>query len=261
MKEYLNAIKWEAILDLKEYARYRTGLLMDFIVFTGTFIAIYYFGVSNGFSSFYNTSEASGSILVLIGYIFWQNSCAALGYLSETISYETARGIFEIRLQSKFALQGILFCRLFVSCLIHIVTYIGIIAFCGIAIGFNGRDVLIIFLSILLSFPALIGMYGIGLIFACISVIEKNVGSLIFIVQTILLLITNTLSPSRSELVNLVPFSCGINIMRNIFLKQYIHTNSIMMLIVVNIVWLMIGCICFRKALKYERTYGSFDNY
>lgn len=38
MKGYLNAIKWEVILDFKEYTRYRIGLLMDFIVFTGTYI-------------------------------------------------------------------------------------------------------------------------------------------------------------------------------------------------------------------------------
>ncbi len=35
MKGIINAIKWEVILDFKEYLRYRIGLLMDFIIFTG----------------------------------------------------------------------------------------------------------------------------------------------------------------------------------------------------------------------------------
>lgn len=70
MKGYINAIKWEIILDFKEYLRYRIGLLMDLVVFTGTFIIIYFMGVSEGFVTFYNTSEESGNILVLIGYIF-----------------------------------------------------------------------------------------------------------------------------------------------------------------------------------------------
>lgn len=77
MKDYLNAIKWEAILDFKEYARYRIGLLMDFIVFTGTFIAIYYLGISDGFTSFYNISENQGKILVLIGlYLLAKLKCS-----------------------------------------------------------------------------------------------------------------------------------------------------------------------------------------
>ena len=261
MRAYFNAIKWETILGLKEYSRYRIGLLMDFILFTGTFIAIYYFGISSGFSSFYDTSEATGSVLLLIGYIFWQNSSAALGYCTGTISNETSQGIFEVRLQSKYPLEGILFCRLMVSCLLHVITYIGIIAFCGIAVGFNVRDVLVILLSILVSFPALIGMYGIGLIFGSVCICEKNVGSLILIVQTLLLFVSNTLSPSRSQLVNLIPFSCGIDIMRNVYMKLSVSGTSVLSYLFINIIWLVIGCICFRKALKHERTYGSFDNY
>jgi len=261
MKTYLNAIKWEMILDIKEYTRYRIGLLSDFIVFTCTFIAIYFFGMSSILSAFYGTNEAGGSILMLIGYIFWQNSSAALGYLSGTIANETELGIFEMRLQSKFSVEGILFCRLLISCIVHVVTYVGIIVFCGVLIGYNGRDVFVIFLSILLSFPALIGMYGVGLIFGCISILEKNVGSLIFLVQTILLFISNTLAPSRGQWGSLIPFSCGIDIMRNVYMKQNVTIDSILTYIIVNMTWVIIGSVCFRIALKHERAYGSFDNY
>ena len=38
MKGLINAIKWEVILDFKEYLRYRIRLLMDFIrIVTGDF--------------------------------------------------------------------------------------------------------------------------------------------------------------------------------------------------------------------------------
>lgn len=261
MKEYLNALKWEVICDLKEYAQYRVGLLMDFIVFTGTFVAIYFFGVSNGFSTFYDIEESAGNMLVLIGYIFWQNSSSALGYCTGTISNETSQGIFEVRLQSRYPLEGVLFCRLVISCLLHVSTYIGIIVFCEITIGFDVHDILIIFMSIFVSFPALIGMYGIGLIFGGIGICEKNVGSLIFIVQTILLFITNTLSPSKSKFVYLIPFSSGIDIIRNFYLGKESSICLILNYALVNIFWFVFGCLCFRKALKHEKKYGSFDNY
>lgn len=261
MKGYINAIKWEIILDFKEYLRYRIGLLMDLVVFTGTFIIIYFMGVSEGFVTFYNTSEESGNILVLIGYIFWQNASAALGYCTGTISSETAHGIFEIRLQSKYHIEGILFFRLLVSCLIHLVTYVGIILFAGIVVGYNLKDISILTLAILISLPTLIGMYGMGLIFGSICVCEKSVGSLVLVIQTLLLFITNTLSPSRNDFVYLIPFTSGIDIVRKVYLGVNISVSLVGTYFIVNIVWMVIGICCFRFALKYEKKYGSFDNY
>ncbi|MDL2301533.1 hypothetical protein LJC58_04170, partial [Lachnospiraceae bacterium OttesenSCG-928-D06] len=182
-------------------------------------------------------------------------------YVTGTITHESSCGIFEIRLQSKYSIEVILFCRLFISSVIHLITYIGIIVFGGVVAGYNMWDICIVFLCIVLTFPALVGMYGMGLILGSICICEKNVGSLILIIQTALLFITNTLSPTRHEIMYLVPFSNGIEIVRNIYLKQGTSLKSIGIYIIVNILWLMIGCFCFRKALKYERKYGSFDNY
>ncbi len=103
MTNYFNAVKWEIVLDTKEYLRYRIGLLTDFFIFTGTFLAVYFMGVGQIFASFYNTSETGGHVLVLIGYIFWQNASTALGYCVSSISSETSQGIFETRLQFKYA--------------------------------------------------------------------------------------------------------------------------------------------------------------
>lgn len=109
----------------------------------------------------------------------------------------------------------------------------GSIAFDGIVTGYDGWDILIIFLSIILTLPTLLSMYGMGLIFGSICICKKNVGFLIIIIQTPLLFITNILS-----------LTCNATIY-----------------IIVNAIWLVFGCFIFRKALKYERTYGSLDNY
>lgn len=261
MKKYLNVIRWEMILAFKEYSRYRWGLLSDLLVFSGTFIAIYFFGVSSGFESFYLTNAGAANILVLIGYIFWQNSSAALGYCTSSITHESIRGIFEIRLQSKYPLEGVLFCRLISSCLVHLVTYVGIILFCGFCVGYNMRDILIIFLSILVSYPAIVGMYGMGLILGSVAICEKKVGSLTMVVQTVLLFLSNTLSPNRSNWIVMIPFSPGIEIMRKMYLKQTITPDLVGCYILVNIFWLILGCAVFRKALRHEKEFGAFDNY
>lgn len=261
MKGMINAIKWEAILDFKEYLRYRIGLLMDFIIFTGTFIVIYFMGINEGFASFYNTNANTGNVLVLIGYIFWQNAVAALGYCTATISSELSQGIFEMRLQSKFSVSGILFFRLLVSCFIHLVTYVGVFGFSFIVIDYHIRDLYAIILAIIISFPALLGMYGIGLIFGGICICEKKVGSLIIVVQTVLLLVTNTLSPSRSAWIYIIPFAAGIDIVRDLYLGNSILYGDIIIYIFVNVLWFIIGNFCFKRALNYEKKYGTFDSY
>lgn len=261
MKGFLNAVKWEIILDIKESIRYRVSLLMDFIIFTGTFVIIYFLKISDGFTAFYNIDAHSGSMLIFIGYIFWQNASTALGYSSAIISNESSRGIFEVRLQGKYPVEGILFFRLLVSCFIHLVTYVGILGFGVIVLGHQVRDLLFMLLSIAVSIPCLVGMYGIGLLFGSICIREKNIGSFVMIVQTLLLFVTNTLSPDRSKLVYIIPFSCGIDIMRNFYLGISVSGTLIAIYILANLIWLAIGVICFHKAIKIEKKRGSFDNY
>ena len=261
MRGFFNAIKWEMILDLKEYTRYKVSLLMDIVVFTGTFIIIYFLGVSEGFSAFYNIDEKSGNVLVLIGYVFWQKASAALGYCSGTITGETELGIFEIRLQSKYPVEIILFFRLLVSNLIHIVTYVGIFLYSIIVFKCDVSDLLYMIQAVLVSIPCLIGMYGIGLVLGSISVREKNIGSFVMIIQMALLFISNTLSPARNNLVYLIPFSAGIELVRNIYLGQAINIGLIVNYIFGNLIWFAIGVICFRLAINAEKKKGSFDNY
>ena len=94
-----------------------------------------------------------------------------------------------------------------------------------------------------------------GLIFGSICVCEKSVGSLVLVIQTLLLFITNTLSPSRNDFVYLIPFT------RKVYLGANISVSLVGTYFIVNIVWMVIGICCFRFALKYEKKYGSFDNY
>ena len=261
MKGFFCAVKWETILSFKEYTQYKIGLFMDFLIFTGTFIAVYMFGVGSAFSNFYALDGVQGSVLVIIGYVFWQNASAALGYCTNAISRETSQGIFEVRMQSRYPLEGVLFSQLLAASIIHIITYVGIILFGEIMVGFSFEDICFILLAILLSFVTIIGMYGIGLIFAGIALIEKKIGSFIIIIQTILLFISNVLSPSRSEVVLLIPFTSGIELVRRLYLQQGGVLFYAVIYVAMNIFWYAVGSFVFRRFLNYERRYGAFDNY
>ena len=102
---------------------------------------------------------------------------------------------------------------------------------------------------------------GIGLILGAICIHEKNIGSLVMIVQTLLLFVSNTLSPSRNDLVYLIPFSSGIEIVRNLYLQMDVNRNLLFICIMSNLFWGIIGILSFRYAVKREKENGTFDNY
>ncbi len=123
------------------------------------------------------------------------------------------------------------------------------------------KDVGTVVLAILISLFSLVGMYGMGMIFASVCICEKRVGSLVLIVQTMLLLVTNALSPAREPLIYLIPFTSGIDIVREIYMGNKVSISLVFIYVLVNVVWMLLGIICFRFALRHEKRYGAFDNY
>lgn len=108
MKGFLNAVFQEVRLDLKESLQYRTSLLSDAAIFVGSFLAAFFLGSGSSLTSFYRADATQGIMLLLIGYLFWGNSSAALGYCTGTLQGEMERGIFEMRLQSRYPLTLLL---------------------------------------------------------------------------------------------------------------------------------------------------------
>lgn len=261
MKGLMSAVKWETILSIKESISYRVSFYMDMMIFVGAFLVIYYMGIGSAFSSFYEVNRVTGQTLVLIGYIFWQNASAALGASSSIIQAELARGLFEVRMQSKYKVSVVIFAKTLVMIVVDCFSYLLIMLFSAVTVGFEVKNIYAVLLSILLSIPSILGMYGIGLILGGISVKQKRLGSVVMIIQTGMLIVSNALSPTRNAVVGLIPFSLGIEIVRDVYMGQYVNPVTVIAYLLVNALWLLIGEVYFTKALKYERQYGAFDNY
>lgn len=258
MKEYYNMLKTEMLLDFKELFRYKISIVSDFVLFTIMYIAIYYFNINTAFSSI---SETEGKIIVLIGYIFWQMSSTALGFSSSSIKSDVNRGILELELQSKFNVIFLMLINLFTYMVYSILSVLGIFIFMMLFGGTGIDDLRMIFVSYIYSIPSVIGMFGIGLIIGAVTLIEKSVGQFVFIIQTALLFISNALSPSRPDLIYVLPFSYGIDITRNQYLGVAVDSKCVIMYIAVNLFWLLIGTKIFNITLKRIKKSGTFDTY
>lgn len=261
MKGLLNAIKWEAKLSMKEYISYRTSFVVDMVIFIGMFLLVYYMGIGSAFANVYQVDAGTGGILMLIGYIFWQNASSALGSSSSIIRSELAEGIFELRMQSRYHVSAVIFAKVLLTILFDCASYVGIMIFCWFVGSFQVGDIWTVVSSVVISIPSIIGMYGFGLILGGMSVREKKLGSFVMLIQSGLLLVSNAMSPTRSGFVYLIPFASGIEIVRDLYTGRAVSVSLVALYLIINLLWLVVGELFFMKAIRQEREFGSFDSY
>lgn len=261
IKEYLAVAKEEFMIDFKETLMYKINIVTDILIFTVTYLGIYFFDVSTSFSAFYDINNGTGKILVLIGFLFWQLSCTALGFTSSTIESAASKGYLEMKLQSKFSPIFLFLIELMVYMIFSLVSFIAIILITFIIGNVTIYDLCKLLVSYIYIIPSVLGMFGIGLIIGGITLIQKKVSNIIFIIQSLLLLVSNTLSPERATANAIIPFSLGIDIARKLYLNIGVSLFECLEYIGVNFIWLAIGSVIFNKCLGYAREYLSFDTY
>ena len=167
MQKYLELLKNQIILDIKERLCYRINLISDLALFTLIYFAVFYLAASG-------ESTAESRFLTLLGYIFWQFNAMALGYSTSTIRLEASRGTLELYIQSRYSIILLMGIRLMISLMISAVTMSGILVF-SIAVHILNFSNLVFFLkALVLIVPSIIGMYGIGLMIGAVGLGEKK---------------------------------------------------------------------------------------
>lgn len=190
----LRAMLWEIKLELLSTKRYRFGMISDIVVFG---VMMMFFLLSNSGQSFAGEYGFSYKTLLLYGYIAWMYAVSALSTATSTVSGELSRGTFYKKMNSKYPLHFLLFGNLIAG--IFLQTIVASVLVLIAVLVFRVKIILSIS-SILLILISTIGMYGIGLIIAGITLLVKQTGSILFIVQTGLLFVTDTLPSSNSIL-------------------------------------------------------------
>lgn len=258
--ELLNLIKCELKLDLKRLMSYRVSLISDIVIFATVIITTFLAGLDYYYASTFDLDLLSGKMLVLIGFIFWQISSTALGWSSYSVRNETASGTFELKMQSKFPVELMLFIEMLTYVFFSFVSLAIIFMASVLFFGGDFSEVLYILLSYVVALPAVIGMFGIGLILGGISLREKQIGNLVFILQTALVFVSDFVGV-KSRAFNAIPFNAGIKIVRNIYLNQEVGFSLVLDYFFVNVLWLIIGVLIFKFFLARERKNGAFDSY
>lgn len=241
--------------------RYRKSIISDIITFLALYLGIIIFNDASNFSDFYNVQISDGPILLLIGYIFWTVSNIALSYSSSIIVGDAKSGMLEVKLQGIIPYPVLSFFSVLVS-IIESIIVLFFACLISLVIGYiEFTHIPFILLSIVLTIPSIIGMYGVGLILAGFALKEKSIGQFVSIVSAILLFLSNTLILNLPNYIYIIPFTSGIDISRNLFSTGVFDSYLFIIYICVCLLWLVVGILIFNILLKKERTQGSFDSF
>jgi len=249
----LKAFYWEIKMDIKASMRYRFALFSDIIVFSILFSIFLFTDTGKSYKSFYKYSNYKE--FIVIGYIAWMYAVTAISSISQIVSGELHMGTFYKKCNSKYPLQFLLLGHMVASLLTKTIIAIVLLLLANLIWGVEVTFHVMIILSIIIS---TLGMYGIGLIVAGLTIFYKRTGPLIFIIQMGLLFITDTVPASDRTLSfsRILPLtSCNL-IIKYILTRQYFFKEFIF-LCFTTAVFLILGTLCFHLYFRKAKIKGN----
>lgn len=260
LSSILNMVKTELEMEAKTRYKYLASTLSDFVIFTLAYVAVLFFADVTAINQTYHTND--GTILILIGYMFWNVGVVAMDISTQTIESDSRAGILETEIQSRFPLWFLIMVRSWVTNLITFGYLLIISLITAIVIGQSVLSLLnVILLVMLLAFVSNLGMFGIGLIFGAGSLIFKSIGQWATLLQGIILIFANVAIPYTSWIQAVLPFGLGIEIVRSLYLQRSVEWITVLTYIIINVIFWGIGLMIFNTALQHERKHGSFERF
>lgn len=249
----LRVLCWEIYMNFSSTKRYKFGMLSDIIVFG---LMMSFFIVSDTGASYAGEyGHANYKELMVLGYIAWTYATSALSTVTAIVSKELRQGTFYKQMNSKYPLQFLLGGKFISGELLQtvITAILLIVAVIIFKIDFTLHPMLVLLVVI-----STIGMYGIGLIIAGLSMFVKKTGSILFIIQTGLLFVTDTIPAADSVLsvTKLLPLTlCNMAMKQVVSGQSYIRTT--LELTVSALAFLVIGIITFHVFINKAKKKGN----
>ncbi len=249
----LKSLYWEIRMELSGAARYRFGIISDILIYLVLMIFFIFSGTGQTYGSVYQ--YAGYTELTLIGYIAWVYASAAIVSTAQTVENELRQGTFHRKWTSRYPLQWLLLGRVTASLLLRSTVVMGLVA----AAYFVAQIRIPISMTLLYAtLISTIGMYGMGLIIAGLTLFYKKIGAILSLVQMVLLFVTDTIPTSEAlkKITGIIPLT-----LCNQCLRLSVSGNAtflwIVRLTIVSAVWVAAGSFLFHYFTKKAKRKGN----
>ena len=249
----LRSLYWEIRMELSGAARYRFGIISDILVYLILMLFFLFSGTGQTYGSVYQYADYTE--LTLVGYIAWVYASVAIVSTAQTVESELRQGTFHRKQTSGYALQWLLLGRVTAALLLRSAVVLCLIAaayFVGqVLIPINITSLYVIFIST-------IGMYGMGLIIAGLTLFYKKVGAILYLVQMVLLFVTDTIptSDALKKITSIIPLTLCNQCLR-LSVSGSTSSSCIIRLTVASGIWLAVGSLLFHCFTNKAKRKGN----
>lgn len=246
----IRAIGWEIKMDITSTFRYRFGMVTDIVIYS---VLLIFFLLSNSGMSYQDVYHYDNyKELLVVGYLAWIYAVTAITSIAQIVSGELRQGTFYKKYNSVYPLQALLFGRmtaaLMIQSIVVLVVLLATALFGKLMIGIQPFAIGAVLIST-------IGMYGIGLMIAGMSIFYKKIGSILYIIQLCLLFVTDTIPTSESITLILPLTLCNTVIRKSI--AGITYTADFIKLMVSAAAFLILGICVFQLYLRRARKKGN----
>ena len=235
-----------------------TDVLSLFLIFLG----INFFVGQGAFSK-------SDLAFTMVGFCLWTYSSFAIGNMSYALREEQQQGTLEQMFMSSTPFAWLLFGRtlsnfLWTTTIILLGGGIITLAF-GLDLGLNWRLIPVLAL-------AMLGLYGLGFVFAGLTILFKNIGSFSNLIQNILLFVNGAIVPVTAfpdwltTTSRFLPSTLSIEVARQVTLERGTltaawNTGLLKLLLLHSVVWFGVGCALYLVAERIGRRRGLLGQF
>ncbi|MBD8047605.1 ABC transporter permease, partial [Clostridium faecium] len=261
MKDILMLFKAEIKKQFIIDKRYKVRVICDLIVYYILFMILYSFVRIN----LKSLSSEQVSIIVseqILSYISWFFFSLTINFLCNRINDETIEGTLEQLTISQNSLIKIHSVKLIVICLRNLLLILPLIIILSVSTGIkiiiNGQA-LVIFLIMI------IGIYGLSFLLGALELYFKKIGQLPFILSLLFLGSSmydlNSLSKNIRFILNMIPFTKGMNLIKSSINNSNISYNDYLLLTINSVIFLAIGFFSFKRMEEKSKDSGKLTTF
>lgn len=249
---YLRAMYEEYKINIYESFSYKFGIISDILVFGVLQVFLFFANTGSSLSNVYSYSNSKE--LLLVGYITWMLSCACISHIGGEVKNEMAIGTFYHKINASIPINILYIGKLLASLTTQIITIFTLMLISNVLFGVKISFNFTVILTILIC---MIGMYGIGLAIGGFAVYYKQISSIVFIIQLLLLLATDVLSKNTLPIFKLIPLTFCNDLIRKIISKVQISIFEYTAYILVCLMFYIVGVFVLKFMIGCARKKGN----
>lgn len=259
MNQYVQILFNEIKVELIVYFQNRVAVISDFLIYSVLYAFFLIFKTGYSLAGIYGVDDSYATILMFVGYFIWMTSTSSLTSISSEIMYEVNNGFLFSKLTSVFPLQYLYAGKTITSFIMNLAYITPLFLFTMFSyslLPISAGQVLKVILAGLIN---IIGMYGLGLILASLTMANKRLSSVSLLLSSVLLFTTNalTFNEAMGTAFRYFPANYCIDYTRSVIADPSYTSGDYMVFLLICIALLAAGSFIFNLSIRKAKKAGN----